>query len=641
VTAVVRHPLAPLSAQELATACRIVKSSGLVGSSVRIVWCALDEPPKETVLGWNGERLPRRALCAVYERTGRRTSLLTVSLDDNVVILSSSTTGVQPQILDEEWFAGAECIKADPRYQNAMARRGVTDMSLVRIEPWPAGNFGLEIDASGRRLGRGVSYIVDSAGANPYAHPVENLVAIVDRDTCEVIEVQEGEVVPIPTGSGRYDAVSVGSSRQLAPLSITQEDGPGFAVDDGELRWGPWGMHLSMHPIEGLVLHHIHYIDGGRMRPIVYRASVSEMVVPYGSTGLNHWWKNAFDAGDCGLGKLAGSMDYGCECLGEIVYLDAVGVDENGNALTIPRAICVHEEDYGVLWRHRDVMTGSSEVRRSRRLVVSCFATVGNYDYGFFWYFYLDGTIEAQVKLTGIILAQAIGPGARVPFANPVTPELVGPHHQHLFNFRLDMCVDGPRNSVYEVDALPVPLGPDNPYGNAFTARSTLLERESQAQRMAAPERSRCWTVVNSGSHNACGEPVGYRLVPTHAAALLAHETAAVVSRAGFATRHLWVTPFDAEQRRAAGDFPNQHPGGAGLPAWVESDRPLVDTDIVLWHTIGSTHFCRPEDFPIMPCEYVGFLLKPVGFFDANPALNLAPPTANQNMPVNRGGPAI
>ncbi len=172
MTAVVRHPLAPLSAQELATACRIVKSSGLVGSSVRIVWCALDEPPKETVLGWNGERLPRRALCAVYERTGRRTSLLTVSLDDNVVILSSSTTGVQPQILDEEWFAGAECIKADPRYQNAMARRGVTDMSLVRIEPWPAGNFGLEIDASGRRLGRGVSYIVDSAGANPYAHPV-------------------------------------------------------------------------------------------------------------------------------------------------------------------------------------------------------------------------------------------------------------------------------------------------------------------------------------------------------------------------------------------------------------------------------------------------------------------------------------
>ena len=314
------------------------------------------------------------------------------------------------------------------------------------------------------------------------------------------------------------------------------------------------------------MLHEIGYLDGGRTRPVIYRASMAEMVVPYGSASINHWWKNAFDAGEGGVGKAANSLRLGCDCLGEIVYLDAVQVDENGTASTLSHAVCLHEEDYGILWKHTDVTTGTAETRRSRRLVVSSFATVSNYDYGFFWYFYLDGTIAAEVKLTGIIQTQAVRPGTRVPYANPVTPELAGPHHQHLFCYRLDMCVDGRANSVYEVDAVPVPQGPDNPYGNAFTAGATLLETESDAQRMAAPERARHWRVVNHGSLNACGEPVAYQLIPQAGAPLLAQDTAAITPRAAFATRHLWVTPARPDERRPAGEFPNQHPGGAGLP---------------------------------------------------------------------------
>ena len=259
-------------------------------------------------------------------------------------------------------------------------------------------------------------------------------------------------------------------------------------------------------------------------------------------------------------------------------------------------------------------------------MVVSSIATVGNYEYGFFWYFYLDGTIQAEVKLTGIIQTQAVRPGERVPYANPVTPELAGPHHQHVFSYRLDFTLDGAANAVYEVDAVPVPTGPDNPYGNAFTAQATLLETELQAQRMAAAEKSRYWKIVNHGVRNAVGEPVAYKLVPAHATApLLAQPDAAITARAMFGTKHLWVTPFAADERRAAGDFPNQHPGGDGLPRWTAADRPVVDTDIVVWHTVGVTHFCRPEDFPVMPVEYTGFTLKPFGFFDRNPAIDLAP----------------
>ena len=90
--------------------------------------------------------------------------------------------------------------------------------------------------------------------------------------------------------------------------------------------------------------------------------------------------------------------------------------------------------------------------------------------------------------------------------------------------------------------------------------------------------------------------------------------------------RGTWVTPYDPAQRRAAGDFPNQHPGGAGLPAWTAADRTLVGREVVVWHTFGVTHVPRPEDWPVMPVETTGFQLLPSGFFDRNPALDVPPP---------------
>jgi primary-amine oxidase len=619
-----RHPLAPLTVEEAGAAARLALAA--TGEGARLVYVALAEPDKSVVLGWDGTPAPRRALAVTYAKPAGLTWMITIDLAAGAVAAKVPVPGAQPPIMIAEWMADAEGIKADPSFQAACAKRGVTDMTRVQIDPWPASYFGLDIDKSGKRLARGVAYFLDGEGCNPYAKPIENLVAIWDRDAGVMVELHDGEVIPVPQAPGRYDAASCPRPRTTAQLDIIQPNGAGFTVRDGLLRWGPWQMRLSMHPIEGLVIHEVYYLDGDRARPILYRASLAEMVVPYGSTSLNHWWKNAFDAGDVGLGKMANSLELGCDCLGEITYLDSVAVDEDGSAVAHENTICLHEEDYGILWKHADLLNGTSEVRRSRRMVASSIATVGNYEYGFFWYFYLDGTIQAEVKLTGIIQTQAVRPGERVPYANPVTPELAGPHHQHMFSFRLDMCLDGPANSVYEVDAVPVPPGPDNPYGNAFTSQATLLETESQAQRLADSAKSRYWKIVNPGSRNACGEPVAYKLVPSHAGApLLAQPDAAITARANFATKHLWVTPFHAEERRPAGDFSNQHPGGAGLPAWTAADRPVANTDIVLWHTVGVTHFCRPEDFPVMPVEYAGFTLKPFGFFDANPAIDLAP----------------
>jgi len=391
------------------------------------------------------------------------------------------------------------------------------------------------------------------------------------------------------------------------------------------VRWQKWSFRVTMDPYEGLVLHTLGYEDQGRVRPILHRAAVSEMVVPYGDPGPMHGWKNAFDAGEWGLGRMANSLTLGCDCLGVIHYFDAVYADERGRPHTLENAICMHEEDYGILWKHLDMNIGRAEVRRSRRLVISSIATVGNYEYGFYWYLYLDGTIQLEVKLTGIMSTQAVAPGDDPSYATVVAPGLAAPYHQHLFNVRLDMDVDGPLNRVYEVESRPVPPGPDNPWANAFTAESTLLASEKDATRLIEPQRSRYWKVVNPKSTNALGQPVAYKLVPGPTPTLLADPESSVGKRGRFATANLWVTKFAPGEQRAAGDHPNQHEGLDGLPRWTAADRSLVDEDVVLWHTFGVTHIPRPEDWPVMPVEYTGFHLVPVGFFDANPALDVPP----------------
>jgi primary-amine oxidase len=347
------------------------------------------------------------------------------------------------------------------------------------------------------------------------------------------------------------------------------------------------------------------------------------MVVPYGATDPAHRWKNAFDAGEWGLGRMANSLTLGCDCLGEIHYFDTVTADEHGRPTVVPNVICLHEEDVGILWKHVDLFSGRTEVRRSRRLVISSIATVGNYEYGFYWYLYQDGSLQHEVKLTGILSTQAVVDGAPTPHAARLAPGLAAPLHQHLFCARLDMDVDGPGNEVHEVDVIADPRGDDNPQGNAFRAHATRIEREGHARRFVDPAASRTWKVVNPTSRNRLGEPVAYKLVPTATPSLLADPTSSIGQRAAFATANLWVTPYDPAERRPAGEHPNQHVGGDGLPRWTAADRSLVDTDVVLWHTFGVTHVPRPEDFPVMPVECTGFHLVPVGFFERNPALDL------------------
>jgi primary-amine oxidase len=622
------HPLDPVTGEEFLAGRRILAAAGLLTEQVRFAYYGLDEPPKGQVLGLPGAGQPDRRLRAfLIDVTTGESRDAVVSLTTGQVVsartLEAAVDGRVP-ILDQDYALAEAVVRADPGWQAAMARRGLTDVATIRAAPLTAGSFGVP-DEDSRRMVRVLAFVQAREHDLPWAHPVDGVIAYVDLIEKRVFAIVDQFGHPVPAESGDYDDPRVRGPHRttLRPVEITQPEGPSFTLTGNHLEWQGWSMRIGFDAREGLTLHQIGLDDGGGTRPVIYRASIPEMAVPYGDPGFRYW-QAYFDTGEYLIGKWANSLERGCDCLGEIAYLDATVTGESGEPQVIRNAVCVHEEDFGILWKHTDIFNGSAQSRRQRRLVVSFFTTVGNYDYGFYWYFYLDGTIECEVKLTGVLFTSA-HPGGDHPHATEVAPGLGAPAHQHLFSARLDMTVDGLANAVDEVDVSGLPMGPGNPYGNALVQQVTRLRRESEAARLADAARGRTWRVVSTERVNRFGRPTGYTLCPQAAPALLAAEGSPLHRRAAFATRHLWVTRYDPAHRYPAGDFVNQHPGGAGLPAYTAADAGIDGEDIVLWHTFGPTHFPRPEDWPVMPVTRSGFELRPTGFFGRNPTLDVPP----------------
>jgi primary-amine oxidase len=640
----VRHPLDPLDADEIRQAVAILRRERPVTPEARFVSVNLNEPAKDQValadlVGDSDAGQPaddgqaaspaaearREAFIVLIEPGQHLLYEAVVSLTADSVVSWRPVPGARGPVTMWEYAECQRVTAADSRVRAGLERRGITDPAQVLFEPWGIGTFTAEEEAE-RRVMWTLMFYRQRPDDNPYAKPIHGLTAIVDIDDMTVLRVEDQGIVPFPPGDGAYAADRVGPLRSsLKPLEITQPDGPSFEVDGWEVRWERWRFRLGFTAREGLVLHTVGYEDRGRVRPVIWRASVAELFIPYADPRPFLSWRQAFDIGEYGIGIMANSLERGCDCLGEIRYFDVELADSAGQPYPVRNAICLHEEDFGLLWKHFDADLLTTETRRSRRLVVSFIITASNYEYAFYWYFYQDGSIEFETKLTGIVLTSALAPGGTSDYGTLVAPQTLAAHHQHFLSVRLDMAVDGLRNTVYEVDTEAIPPGPGNLYGTAFRPVKRPLRREAEAQRVIDPLRGRYWLVANPGSVSELGHEAAYKLVPGSNILAFSHPDGPVIQRAAFATKHLWVTPYRPDELFPAGDYPNQHPGGAGLPEWTKADRPIENTDVVLWYTLGSHHLSRPEDWPVMPVERIGFALKPAGFFDQNPALDVPP----------------
>ena len=624
------HPLDRCTAKELEEAVGILKAANKLSELAFYSSGFADEPDKNVVLNFKAGTSFDRIIRLIghdpkqKQSFDARVSLAKAELAEFTWVEDGQVAVCGPDVVKAIGllFKTKECV-------DALGKRGVEDLSLVHVEPWVAGKRHPKMDPDARMFSA-IFFLLKHIDGNPYARPIEGLIGYVDVDSGQVV-IEDFGVAPIPEADGEYAANRVESVRDdVKPLEITQPEGASFQVEGQVIKWQKWQLRVSLNPVEGLVLHDVRYNDHGRDRSILYRASLSEMVVPYGDSSPMHSFKHALDSGETNMGHMANSLSLGCDCLGEIYYFDNTILKSNGESQEVENVICLHEEDYGVLWKHTNMMhpSPSPEVRRSRRLVVSTFHTVGNYEYGFYWYFYQDGTIQMETKLTGHIGASVVAEGKGTDTSPMVAPMISSPIHQHLFCFRLDFNLDGLDNSVCEMEVEALPPGPENPLDSGFRAISRTLKTEHEAKREVDPARSRSWRVVNPSVKNQLGLPVGYKLLPQASPVMLSGDNSLPAKRGAFAKHNLWVTPYESNELYAgAGPFSNLHSGGAGLPAYTAAERPIEDTDLVVWHTFGVTHVPRPEDWPIMPVEYAGFTLLPVGFFDQNPALDVPSPS--------------
>lgn len=327
--------------------------------------------------------------------------------------------------------------------------------------------------------------------------------------------------------------------------------------------------------------------------------------------------------GHYGLGVRANTLSSPEDCRGEAVFFDAIGHFGDGTPKLVKNAICIYEEDDGVLWRKGSPFSSTVFTVRSNRLAVTWITTSGNYDYQFTWYFYQDASIQNEVRLNGIVNPNMIaGPEPGSPWMPPhfhrhgtiLAPQLNGINHQHVFAFRLDANIDGELNNVYRVDVLPDPplkgreaVGHKD-WGNGWGPVPTLLTTVSKGRSRCAPHRGRSWLITVPGRrHPVSGTLMGYKLVPEGTAGLMLRKDSPLHPLVEYGEYDLWTFPYDERHQYAAGFYVNN----SGLGQWARErgNDGIVEKDLVLWHIFRATHIPRVEDFPVRE-KSKGFILK-------------------------------
>ncbi|GJN94178.1 hypothetical protein Rhopal_007252-T1 [Rhodotorula paludigena] len=649
------HPLASLQEDELRTITRLVKehNPGQVCSFRRAL---LIEPPKAEVVpyleaeleGRPRPRPPIRRGQALFYFEGRQEYMeAIVDITNGRMLGQRHLVGEHGPGSDEEMLKIGAAALASSLVKKEVERLQLPANCQVIAEPWP---YGSDESDTPTRLSQvwfflNYEHNKDHPSANFYGHPLD-FSCVVDIATMSVTRIDRlpsnlgmSNTDPnarfVPNADSEYapELQQNGLRRDLKPLHISQPQGVSFDVGaDGEtISWQKWRFRCCFDVREGMVLRNVTY-DG---RPVFYRMALSEMMVPYGDPREPLHRKSAFDLGECGAGQVANNLQLGCDCLGVIHYLDGLSVSPDGEPAIIPNAICIHEQDAGLGWKHTNIRTGRADVTRARELIFQLIVTVGNYEYALYWILDTAGTIHYEIRATGIMSVTPSAPGvdlSSLGYGTVVADGVFAPHHQHIFNLRIDPALDGYRsNAVVYDDTFAMPREPaSNPHGVGFEVKTTQVDKEqafdldwttNRVVKMINPNK------VNKHSR----KPIAYKVVAPPTQLGLFDPSSMHYKRGEFTDNHIHVTKYADDELWGSGEHMWQSRGGrGGCNAWANRGRQLED-DSVLWLTLGFTHATRAEDWPVMPCEVFRMHFKPVGFFEQNPALDVAPSTQNVN----------
>ncbi|KAK2593087.1 hypothetical protein QQS21_009217 [Conoideocrella luteorostrata] len=656
------HPFDPLTPNEITKAADIVKAL-FTHNVPNFRYITLQEPPKQDMMAYlenhGAERLrPARAarIQVIVPETDKTTALqeLLVDLDKGSVIKRIPLKGKHSYIDAGYMQAVEQVCLADQRVQDEIEKMALPTGSTVCVEPWAYATDGMNDMTERVSMCWFYLRLVDNPDANYYAYPLslcaevsEHLkVTRIYHLPCAAHERIHDEPQPFDPRKIHSQALSEyhPSLRPLPrsttkPYQVVQPEGSSFTTKGNRMTWEKWTFHVGFNYREGLTLHDVRY-DG---RSLFYRLSLSEMFVPYGDPRSPYPRKGAFDLGNDGAGINANNLRLGCDCLGHIKYFDGWHNTSSGEPLKLPNVVCCHEQDDGILWKHTNFRTQNAVVARSRILVLQTIITVTNYEYIFAFHFGQDASIHYEVRATGILSTAPINLGDKVPYGTIVAPGVMAPYHQHLFCLRIDPSVDGQRNSLQVEESEPLPFNdPDvhNPFGVGYTTTSRIIESEQGLDLDFT--KNRVFKIINENKINAITQtPVGFKILPSYSQLLLAHPDSYHAKRSEFGRHALWVTRHDDEEFFPAGRHTMQSQGGEGLASMIAARKVddgaksgVRNEDIVVWHTFGSTHNPRIEDWPVMPSEKMVVGLKPVNFFESNPGLDVTIAMQERNKSV-------
>jgi primary-amine oxidase len=627
LVALAGHPLDALSSAEHWTVREALRADARFEESLRAASVELVEPPKAEVLAWTSGKPIRREAKVVLSR-GLQTIEARVDLAARRVTDWREVKGALASFVESEQETAQQLVSSDERMQAGFRSRGITDLETVKCYAIAPGYFGTP-EEDGKKLA--LVRCWDRRGTyNPDARPIEGLYAIVDLATAKIVRVIDEVRAPVASGPVDTDPEALAVAREQPPIRVELPRGQGFRIKGGIVEWQNWRFHLRLEARRGLVLSLVRYKDGARERSVLYQGALSEIFVPY-MDPAESWYDSTFlDVGEYTADGVLSPMEPEEDCPAEALLLDGIVADQHAIPQPRRRVACVFEREGGIVsWRHLNWLTRAIDARRGRELVVRAIANFGNYDYVFDWVFQQDGSLRVVVGSTGVVNVKAVASrsaadasaAADTAYGRLVAPNTVAVNHDHFFCFRLDLDVDGTANS-FVVDRLVTKRLPAESLRKSLwvvEARTARTEKEAQLGR----HEPGLWRFVNPAAKGPLGYPVSYQIRAGHDVESLLSDDDWPQRRAGFTRHALWVTPYRPNELYAAGDYPTQSRGGDGLPAWTAADRPLENTDLVAWYTVGMHHVVRAEDWPVMPVVWHDFEIRPFDFFPRNPALDI------------------